>query len=281
MKFSTIFLVAMIACMAMYAAAQQAGDTLFAARDVQPGRLIEPNADSIQGTANTLADPCRAATNYFTWFEENGRSGIAHPTHTADWPTYVTWFFLALTAFIAYFHIDHVTRPTLTILIPGSGSCVKKTEPQVENTSKTDAEGAVVLRLVIDGIAYHCDVAGVGAYSGKRVWYFPGTSKDMRGHIDLESRIREILCSETIPPEKEIYLESCIQYRRFYPHRVTWPRLLRGRMYFKIYRSPIQRWQLRHARCWVLVPDFSNPQRPYDVDPCLFKRKPESKTVVS
>ncbi|MBU1470116.1 MAG: hypothetical protein KKG33_13125 [candidate division Zixibacteria bacterium] len=169
-----------------------------------------------------------------------------------------------------------MSRPTLTILVPDDGSCVKSTRPRIENTSKTDAEGTVILRLLIDGVAHHCDDAGIGAYSGHRIWYFPATNKEMRGNINLMKRIREILGDSVNLRDKEILLESCMHYRRFYPYRH--PLLKWRRIYRKMYRSPIQRWRFENCR-WVLVPDFLCPQKPYDYDRDLLRREPESKIV--
>jgi len=122
---------------------------------------------------------------------------------------------------------------------------------------------------------------GAGSYSGHRVWYFPATNKEFKGQINLEQRIKEILAVDKIPEDKLVYLESCMHYRRFYPHRSRWLKWIWFRLYYKMYRSPIQRWSLKDGNKWVLVPDFLSPQVPYDFDTCLLKRSPESKTVIS
>lgn len=131
-----------------------------------------------------------------------------------NWPMIVSWVLIILGVMIAYFHIDHMSRPTLTILVMQEDPSNGKVQPTIENTSKIDAEGTVILRLLIDGNSYHCDKDGAGSYSGNRIWYFPATNKEMRGSINLKQRIDEIIKEYKISDPKKIYLESCMHYRR-------------------------------------------------------------------
>jgi hypothetical protein len=230
--------------------------------------IVDPIPDQGPDTKETSASASplifhRSSAN-FTLGETSHRTP---DDDSPNWPLYVvTWVIAVLAAYIAYFHVDQSTRPTLTILIDNDGSCAKSTQPTVENTSKTDAEGTVILKLLIDGISYDCDREGTGAYSGRRIWYFPATNKCLRGNIDLGERIEEI-CQVSDLSKNCIFLESCMHYRRYYPHGKRRRKWVFLRFYYKTYSSPIQRWKLDVIqKRWVLVPDFSAPQIPYPFD---------------
>jgi len=241
--------------------------------------VIQSDADRVD-----FIQPNEISSNNEFNISNNKSNGNADKSNNTDWSNNISWIVVIigaiLGAMVAYFHIDHISRPVITILIMKNGSKVNETKPRIENTSKTDAEGTVILRLLIDDMVYQCDKNGTGAYSGERIWYFPATNKEMQGSINLKTRIEEIEKLDENLKGKNIYLESCLHYRRFYPYATKIRKLILRTFYCKIFSSPIQRWQLINDE-WVLIPDFELPQKPYDFNKNIFKSDSEVKNIRS
>lgn len=308
MRLLNFCLVILVVCLCSLAAHSENNDKVTTADTNQT--QIEPVAELHPGPNKVIDTPMEqpltlSKVSLVTEERESDKPAISGRAWLAEFPGIVSLVFLVLGVIVAYFHIDQTTRPTLTILIHGETANASPTQPVIENTSKTDAEGTVILRLLISGEVHQPDDDETGAYSGKRVWYFPATERKIKGSIDLGQRVLDILGVPEVPEGEEIYLESCIHYRRFDPSRTgLWKRFRHG-YYRRVFRSPIQRWKLyvtqkwvlgpplerpqmrfsgwrfeQEAR-WILVPDFKKPQIPYTFDWGIFGQDAESKNVAS
>jgi hypothetical protein len=171
----------------------------------------------------------------------------------------------------------HSTRPIITFTLPGNPSGLRL-NPLIENVSKTDAEAIVLLKIVVDGVAYDCEMDKPRmAYNGTEVWYSPARSH-VRGNIGIGLQLLRILGRAPDPEidRERIYIETSIHYRRWRDVRRGWWWFFGKPWPRTIYSAPVQRWQYYPDKnIWVLVPNFRCPRVPHEGDLSVFKRSPE------
>lgn len=237
-------------------------------------------------TVNQIDAPCHSDTAMVPELQLGDTETSLCELIWREGANWLLLFFAILTVIVGFKTYTHQTRPILTFGLGGNprGFII---QPILKNLSDADAELVVIMKLIVDGVVYPCEKDDIRtAYGGNEVWYAPAKSK-LNGNINLWPKLREILDSKGIESlyrptidkkEREIFLETSIQYRRWYDGSTWISRLIWKWGLNSVYNPPLQRWQFSLERhYWVLVPNFKQPQTPYTGDTTIFNQEPEKR----